>query len=223
LLTARPYHLARALNQLGRLQWVLPALVLWMLWAWRDRHTSQARFSALFIVIAFTAFVVQSTGEAVLDNAQFDLVIATAVGIGLAYEKAGRTRFGERYGADAARCGMVLILATRLVMTLRIEPFLVLTDPSYRAEFFAHAATARAEAARVASIPGPVACYYKIICRMAGKPYLYDDFRAEMLIATGAAPGQSEQDLMAQRGLTDPMIDPAVGIESLNRELFSGP
>jgi hypothetical protein len=54
---------------------------------------------------------------------------------------------------------------------------------------------------------------------MAGKPYVYDDFRAEMLIATGAVPGLNERDLVRMHGLTDAQVDPAVGIESLYREL----
>lgn len=226
LLTPRAYHLVRAFNQLGHLQWLLPALVLWMIWAWSERHTERARFSALFVGAAFAEFVVQSIGEAVLDNAQFDLVIAVAIGIGLAYERAGKTWFGARHGTEAARTVIVLILALRLILTLRLEPFLLLTDPSYRAEFFRHAAIARTEAARVAAIPGPVACDFKIICRMAGKPFVYDDFRAEMLIATGAAPGRDEHDLIAEHGLAEANEDPAVGIESLYREfrvIFNDP
>jgi hypothetical protein len=219
LLTPRFYSFMRALNWLGRLQWLLPALVLWVLWAWSEWNTKTARFTALFIFIALAAYVVQTSGEAILNNSQFDLVIATAIGLGLAYDRAASTAFGGRYGIDAARAVIVLILCVRLVTTLRIEPILVLADPAYRAEFYAHAAVARAEAARVAAIPGPVACYHKVICRMAGKPYVYDDFRAEMLIATGAAPGLTEGDLMREHGLTDAQEDPAVGIESLYREL----
>ena len=219
LLTPRVYSFTRALHWLGRLQWVLPALVLWMFWAWCERNTKPARFTALFISISFAAYVVQTSGEAILNNSQFDLVIATAVGLGLAYDGAGRTALGARYAIDAARAVIVLILIGRLAMTLRIESFLVLADPTYRAEFFAHSAVARSEAARVAAIPGPAACYYKVICRMAGKPYVYDDFRAEMLIATGAVPGLNERDLVRMHGLTDAQVDPAVGIESLYREL----
>jgi hypothetical protein len=223
LLTPRPYSVVRALSWLGRLQWVLPALVVWALWAWSNRRDQAARFSALFIAIALAVYVVQTSSEAVLINAQFDLVIATAIGLGLAYDGAGRTAFGRDYGADAARALMVLVLVARLAMTLRIESLLILADPSYRAEFFANAAITRAEARRVAAIPGPVACYYKVVCRLAGKPYVYDDFRAEMLIATGIAAGKTELELMHEHGLTFAHEDPAVGIGTLYRELKPWP
>ena len=74
--------------------------------------------------------------------------------------------------------------------------------------------------ARIAQIPGPVACDYKIVCRLAGKPFVYDDFRAEMLVATGASHGLDEQGLMRAHGLTYVHNDPRGGIDALFRAIF---
>ena len=223
LLTPRPSRIMRAIGGIGRSQWILPALAIWAIWAWAERKTFAARFTGLHISIAFAVYLAQWTGEAILDNAQFDLVIATAIGLGVAFDRAAATAFARRFGIDAARAVVVLILVVRLLATARIEPFLIIADPAYRAEFYANAQAARQEAARVAAIPGPVACDYKVVCRMAGKPFVYDDFRAEMIVATGASHGLDERGLMRQHGLTYFQNDPRSGIESLHRVLVGKP
>jgi len=223
LLTARPYRVMRAINGLGRLQWILPALALWGIWIAAEPRSRAARFTMLFVAVGFSAFLLQWSGEAILDNAQFDLVIATAVGLGLAFDRAGATAFGRRHGETAARAVVMLIVAARLVATLRIEPALVLFDPDYRAQYVANAQAVREEAARIANIAGPVACDFKVVCRIAGKPFSYDDFRAEMLVATGASGGLDEQGLMRAHGLTYVHNDPRGGIEMLFRAIAGAP
>jgi hypothetical protein len=223
LMTVRPYRVMRAINGLGRLQWILPAIVLWGIWIAAEPNSRAARFTMLFVAVAFAAYLAQWSGEEILDNAQFDLVIATAIGLGLAFDRAGATAFGRRHGEVAARAVIVLVVAVRLVATLRIEPALVLVDPDYRAQYFANAQVAREEAARIAKIPGPVACDYKVVCRLAGKPFAYDDFRAEMLVATGTSGGLDEQGLIRAHGLTYVRNDRRGGIEALFRTIAGRP
>jgi len=223
LLTARPYRVMRAINGLGRLQWILPALVLWGIWIAAEPSSRAARFTTLYVAVAFVAYLIQWSGEAILDNAQFDLVIATATGLGLTFDRAGATPLGRRHGENAARAVIMLVVVARLVATLRIEPALVLFDPDYRAQYFANAQVVRQEAARIAKISGPVACDFKVVCRLAGKPFSYDDFRAEMLVATGASRGLDEQGLMRDHGLTYVHNDPRCGIEALFRTVVGAP
>jgi hypothetical protein len=223
LMTVRTYHVERALKGLGRLQWILPALALWAIWAVAKAKHDAARFTTLFIAVAFVAYVVQWSGDAILDNAQFDLVIATAVGLGMAFDRAGQTPFGSRHGATAARAVVVLVIAARLLATLRIEPALVLFDPNYRAQYYENTDAVRADAARIAQIVGPVACDYKVVCRLAGKPFAYDDFRAEELVMTGASHGLDEQGLMRAHGLTYVHNDPRGGIDALFRAIVGKP
>jgi hypothetical protein len=223
LLTPRPWRLMRAMSGIGRSQWIIPALLIWGYWAWSERNTMAARFTGLYVGIAFAAMLAQWTGEDILDNAQFDLVIAAAVGLGVAFDRIGATSFARRHGVAAARAAVMLILVLRLVATARSEPFLILFDPAYRAEFSVHAQAARADAARVAAMPGPVACTLKVICRMAGKPFVYDDFRADMLIMSGAAKGLDAPGLIRQHGLTYYENDPRAAIESLHRAFVGRP
>jgi hypothetical protein len=223
LLTPRPYRIRRAIEHIGRAQWIIPALIIWALWAWGERNTVAARFTGLYIGIAFAAFIAQAGGEDILDNAQFDLVIATGVGIGIAFGRMAASDFARRHGVEAARATVVLVLVVRLIATLRIEPFVILFDPAYRAEFYLNAQAVRADAARVAAIPGLVACTVKIVCRMAGKPYVWDDFRTDMMIASGAAHGLDAPGLIRQRGYTYYANDPRTEIRALHRAIIGPP
>ena len=230
LFTPRPQNIMRAINGLGRLQFILPAMVLWAIYAWSDRTTRVARFTMIYIAVALVLYLIHWSGEAVLDSAQFDLVIATAIGLGVAYQFAGLGAFAKRYGLEAARAVIVLILLVRLVATTHIESFLLLASPAYRAEVSTHAQAARADIKTAAAIPGPVACDFKVSCRFAGKPFSYDDFRAEMIVSisqkkaaadtTGATKPVTEQGLMRQHGLTHFRGRAESGIVSLQRVLF---
>lgn len=230
IFTPRPQHLMRAVLGIGRLQFILPAMVLWAIYAWSDRTTRVAHFTMLYVAVALLLYLVQWSGEAILDSAQFDLVIATAVGLGIAYDRAWTGAFARRYGLEAARAVIVVILLVRLVATTHVESFLLITSPAYRAEIAAHAREARAEIRTVAAINGPVACDFKVTCRFAGKPFSYDDFRAEMMVSvsaakaaadkTGATKAVTEADLMRAHGLTHYKNEPGSGIVSLQRVLF---
>jgi hypothetical protein len=230
IFTPRPQHWIRAIMGLGRLQFILPAMVLWAIYAWSDRTSRVARFTVLYVAIALALYLLQWTGEAILDSAQFDLVIATGVGLGVAYDRAWTGAFARRYGLEAARAVIVVILLVRLVATTHIESFLLIASPAYRAEVAAHAQAARTEIKTVAAIQGPVGCDFKVICRFAGKPFVYDDFRTEMLVSisaakaaadkTGATRAVTEADLIREHGLTFYKNRPESGIVSLQRVLF---
>ena len=218
-LTQRGHEWMRAAAAIGRAQFLLPALLLWGVWIAAERKSAAARFTMLFVAVSFVAFVLQAAGDGVDDNAQFDLVIATATGLGMAFDRAGATRFGQRYGAVPAQAVVVVLVALRLLATLRIEPALVLSDPAYRAQYAANAAVVRSDAARVAAISGPVACDAALVCRLAGKPRAFDWFRVLTLAKRGAAAGLGVDGLIRAHGLTRVEADPREGIAVLERSL----
>jgi hypothetical protein len=223
LLTPRIYEGMRVVKSLGKLQWIAPALVLWGAWLAVERKSRAARFTMLFVAVGFTAFVLQSSGDGVDENAQFDLVIATAVALGLAFDRAGKTPFALRHGLTAAQAVVVLVVAARLVATVRIEPALVLLSPDYRTQYFINAQTVRDDAARVAAIPGPVVCNFGLVCRFAGKPPSYDPFRANTMVKTGRSGGLDQNGLIRAHGLTPFDGDQRDGINVLFRSLGGKP
>ena len=222
LLGPRQYVPFRMLIALGKLQWVLPVLIIWSFWAWRERNTRGARFTALFIVVGLVGYVLQWNADAVGGNAQYDLDIAAAIGLGLAYQFVAIAN----WSSGQARALVIGIVALRLVVTGNIESALILFDPSYRRMVSEHAQMARAEAERVARIPGLVACSNKLICRMAGKPFVYDDFKVGQLVKTGAISPAMLQQIMHERGIAYVTIDPRANAEFVRRDwlarVFSG-
>ncbi len=220
LFTDRLYALKRVIASTGRLQWVLPALVIWAIWAWQARHTMAARFTALFVAIGLVSYFAQWAGESVLDNAQFDLLIAFAIGIGLAFEHAGAVAWPGSPTVAAARIGIVAVLAIRLLATGRIEPALILFDPAYRAEFTANAQVVASETARIAAIEGDVWCRVKVICRRAGKPFVVDEFKINQMRFLGKLDQETLDKMLAQRGIRFDFIDLRTESRVLERNVF---
>jgi hypothetical protein len=193
LLTPRSYSLAHMVKVSGRLQWVLPALAVWAIWAWPARHTDAARFCGVLIAAALIVCLAQKTGAGIDENAQFDLVFATAVGVGVAF---GRWPI-EWGGWTPARLTLIVaaVLVLRLLASTRVEFAYVLASADYRAEAARNAAVMRTEVATIAAMPGPVACSNLVLCRMAAMPFVYDHFYVTQLIATGR---MSAAELMAR-------------------------
>jgi hypothetical protein len=221
MLFPRTYHLARALSTIGRLQFILPAMVLWGIWAWHERRTKPARFTALLIGTALVLCLAQKSGAGVDENAQFELIFATAVGIGIALDGLLRDPLRTGWSSRTISAIVLGVLIVRLLISSRLEFAYVLFSPQYRAEAAEHAAITRAEAARTAAIPGPVACSNLVVCRMAGKPFVYDHFYVQMLVETGRITWpQMEQNARGKAIMKD-NTDPRANITSLWRRMRS--
>jgi hypothetical protein len=221
MLMPRTYNFARALSTLGRLQFILPAMVLWAIWAWHESRSRPARFTALLIGIALPLCLLQKSGAGVDENAQFELIFATAVGIGLAYEGLRRDPLRTGWSADRISLIVLGILIVRLLLSTRLEFAYVLFSPQYRAQAAEHAAITRAEAARTAAIPGPVACQNLVVCRMAGKPFVYDHFWVTQLVETGKMNGRQVETLARRNGIVKDDTDKRANVTSLWRRMRS--
>jgi hypothetical protein len=217
MLLPRTYHLDRALLATGRLQFVAPALIIWAIWAWRERHSSAARFTALLVGVGLAAYLLQKAGAGVDENAQFDLVFAAAVGVGLAFDRL--PALATRRSPRTVRLILLGVLALRLIASTRMEFAYVLLSPDYRAQAAEHAAIARAEAARIAALPSPVACSNPVVCRMAGKPFVYDPFKIEMMRNTGAMSETAIQAALRRQGVVFVAVDPRANATSLYRRV----
>ncbi len=216
LMFVREYSPLRPLNMSGRLQWIAPGLVLWTIWALRAPASVAKRFTQIYIPFSLAAFLLQSVGEGVGDNSQFELVAACAIGLGLAFEGASLV-FGQRLGAVRSKLAILAVLIARLLFSTRMEAYLLLASPQYRALFPAAAQVVTEEAARVRVIPGPVVCSNAAVCRLAGKPFVLDRFAMEQRIRTGRLTRPELEALVQAAGIREERIDPRASVDSLLR------
>jgi hypothetical protein len=222
ILMPRAYSLHRVFSASGRIHWMVPPLIIWTIWAWHARERDETRFISLFIGLGLLWYLVQLSGAGLGDKAQFELVVAVAIGVGIALGQAAI--ISEQRGVSVKRVRFVVfaVLTARLLLSYHIEPFLVLTRADYRALYRLHADVARAEAARIASIPGPLSCSNLFVCRMAGKPFVFYYFYVRMLIETGLVSKSTIDTRLRDEGIRVVEVDGRARASSLSRTLVFG-
>jgi hypothetical protein len=145
--------------------------------------------------------LLQWFGEGVSGNAEFDLLLALGIAVGVTFAQMERSWFARYIRPDYLRDAMVITLALRLVATDRHEPALLLLSPDFRLYFEAGSREANTETTAVASFPGRVYCSNKIVCRMAGKAFVVDDFKVEEMISTGGNTRDQISELLKLRSI----------------------
>jgi hypothetical protein len=171
----RQYSLLRALNSLERMGSLYPALLLAAIWAWHDRKSEAARFSTIYTSLAFTVYLSQKFGEVTDQNAQFELNVACAIGLGLAFDRLAVIPLTARFDINRIRLSILAILSACLLAGPGLEPYYLVASSDYRAQFWKNAEVTRDEIRRIAAIPTQnVTCNVPTVCRAAGKPFTYD-------------------------------------------------
>lgn len=221
MLLPRTYDWARSFSTVGRLQFILPAMALWAVWAYSERRSKPARFTALMIGVALVTCLAQKAGAGVDENAQFELIFATAIGVGLAFDGLPGDPLRTGWSPAFIRLFVLGVLIVRLIASTRLEFAYVLFSPHYRAEAGDHAAIARAETARVAAMPGLVACSNLVVCRAAGKPFVYDHFKTMMMVETGMLTYAELGELTRRKGIVKDETDPRAKVTSIWRRMRS--
>ena len=187
LLATRQYALSNLIGKIGHLQWPALALVIWAGWAVDARKSEAARFTALHIGISLIACLLQWFGHGVGLNAEFDLILALGIGVGVVFTRIETTRVAKRIGVRRSRDLMVAVLLLRLVASDRQETALLILSSEFRSSVYSHRQAILADATQVAAVKGDVACEVKLVCRQAKKPFVVDEFKMEELVATGRA------------------------------------
>jgi hypothetical protein len=202
LLANRKYELSNVIGNMGHLQWSALALWIWAGWAFSDRKSEAARFTALHIGSGLFACTLQWFGQGVSRNAEFDLILALGIGIGVVFTRIEASWLAGRIGARQCRDLMVAVLLLRLVASDRQETALLILSDDFRSSIYIRERNNLTDSARVAAMRGDVACDVKIVCRIAKKPFVVDEFKMEELVATGEATTAEVASMLRARQIT---------------------
>jgi hypothetical protein len=136
------------------------------------------------VPVAFLSCIIQWLGDKVFGNAEFDLIVALGIAVGVTCESIQSMPLAACIGSSRARLVTVSLLALRLIVIDRQESALVLFSPEFRSRIQAGEQSVLKEAGQVAALQGPVYCTNKLVCRLAGKLFVVDDFKMEQMVAT---------------------------------------
>jgi hypothetical protein len=211
ILSPRNYSLKATLHSFADLQWVSVGLVACVcngLARWRD---ASVRLCSSFIAIALGSFFLQKTGAGVDNNAQFDLVIAVAIGLGLAYTQIFLWPVAHRFSPPQAQAILLLAVCARLLASKQLQPVRLIFDSRFRNEIAMRERAMTESVERVQRIPGDVTCgKYLLVGYRAQKPFVVDEFNAQQRILAGAIPKDTITVRVAAGTLTVVDVDPRV-------------
>jgi len=206
--TPRSYSWSDSVVALADLRFVAVGLLAWVGMIWlgcKDKHT---QFCHLLAGLGLLAFFLEKSGSGVDVNAEFDLVIALSIMVGLAVSRLFGKSLHEGLGMRLAQSAAVLILWMGwAVVPQRLEICRLLFDPAFRATVASCEKATADVIAEVRATPGNVRCD-PLVCYRAGKPFSVDEFNTEERIRAGKLPKDAISCLIENGKLTKIEPDP---------------
>jgi hypothetical protein len=153
-------------------------------WLFSASDNRAKRFVALYLPIAFFLFMLQKTGEGVALNAQFEVVVATAIGAGF-----GLVHFVSKAHENTGTARQAAVFLTIIMIKQTAwfgyngaaQPL----SAEFRARIAERAAITLLEIEKIRSRQGPIQCSVTLVCVLAGHPLQLDDFGLSQRVATG--------------------------------------
>jgi len=208
ILSPRQYSLKWELSSLRDLEGVSVGLLACVYNAWARRRDASVQLCSCLIGIALGSNFLQRTGAGVDINAQFDLVIAVAMGLGLAFTQIPLWPLARRLRPDEAQAILLLAVCVRLLASKQLQPVRLVFDHSFKNEIAMREQAMTDSVERVRRIPGDVTCgKYLLVCYRAGKPFVVDTFNSEQRILAGALPKDAITARVAAGTLTIVEVD----------------
>jgi len=206
ILSPRQYSLQWELSSLRDLEWVSVGLLACAYNAWALRRDASVQLCSWLIGIALGSNFLQKTGAGVYINAQFDLIIAVSMGLGLAFTQIPLWPVARFLRSGQAQAILLLAVCVRLLASKQLQPVRLVFDRSFINEIAIRQQVMSDSIERVRLIPGDVLCGALVGYR-AGKPFAVDEFNAEQRILAGALPKDAITARVAAGTLTIVQLD----------------
>ncbi len=187
ILSPRHCSLKSALDAFGKLEWLCVGLVICLYNAWARWRDPNVQLCSYLIAIALGSYFLQKSGAGVDINAQFDLVIAVAIGLGLAFTQVSLWPDARLLQPGKAQAILLLVVCVRLLASKQLQPVRLVFDRSFRNEITKRERAMADSVQRVQGVPGDVLCSVLVSYR-AGKPFAVDRFNVQQRILAGALP-----------------------------------
>ena len=206
VLSPRHYSLEKALRSFAQLEWVSVGLVACLYNAWARWRDASVRLCSCLIAIALGSCFLQRGGAGVYINADFDLVIAVAMGLGLAFTQISLWPVARPLRLGQAQGILLLAVCVRLLASKQLQPARLVFDRRFRNEIAMRERAMTDSVERVRRIHGDVLCPALVSYR-AGKPFAVDAFNAKQRILAGALPKDAIATRVADGTLTIVEVD----------------
>ncbi|TMP94348.1 MAG: hypothetical protein E6L08_03820, partial [Verrucomicrobia bacterium] len=158
ILSPRRYSLKWELSALRDLEWVSIGLLACFYNAWARRRDASVQLCSCLIAMALGSYFLQKSGAGVDFNAQFDLVIAVAMGLGLAFTQVSLWPVARPLRSEQAQAILLLAVCVRLLVSKQLQPVRLVFDHSFKKEIAMREQAMTDSVERVRRIPGDVLC-----------------------------------------------------------------
>jgi hypothetical protein len=207
LMFPRQITITNIYNALDYLRPLLAGIFVATCWLFLRRHTRLARKMAILLALTFANGFIQSFGAGVDVNAYFEFLFALAIGVGIAFGEAQNVSTILSINRNKIELALTSLLLISLVVQLRGDPYHLLLSNSFRSELADNVDTVRSEVERIRAIRGKISCSVMLICYWAGKPFVWDPFAVQQLVATGKWSQQEYERRVHESGIRFEAID----------------
>ena len=193
-LTPRSWMLEKASDALGDLYSLWIGIFLWLLIAWRERQQKSVQLITIMMIMALVVGFLQRLGSGVFVNAQFDLVIAVAIAMGLGFQLLSKK--------ESWQLVWIFLLTGPFLFSSNLYSFTQIFSSSGRAAIKQEEQEMNQLIEEVSTSPVDVFCESYITYR-AGKPFVVDAFNVEERIKAKKLPVDAVDRLIEEGKLVE--------------------